>query len=191
MSSRTRAHHFAAISVLVLMSFSPSSFADRDPNGDCETRSQTFATELATVHALSQCYATLSAKEDREYFAAILQAADGFVFVVGAGTHHKDQISLRIGRLQGETFVALWHTHGAKGPNREFFSPTDTALVKQVGVPFYLVDPNGDLHVFRPGDPLRAPPKDRTTGRAPFGAAMGTVLAANMSASVPLVLGDR
>ena len=189
MSSRIRAHCFAAVSVLVLMPFSPSSFADRDP--DCETRSRTFGTELAAVHALSQCYATLSAKEDREYFAAIIQSADGFVFIVGAGIHHKDQISLRIGRLSGETFVALWHTHGARGPNREFFSPTDTALVKQVGVPFYLMDPNGDLHVLRPGDPLRAPPKDRTSGHAPFGAAMGTVLAANMNASVPLALVDR
>jgi hypothetical protein len=119
-----------------------------------------------------------SAKEDREYFAAILRAADGFVFVVGAGEKGVDRFSLRFGRLGGETFVAIWHTHGAQGRHRELFSPADTALVAQMGVPFYLTDPYGSLRLFRPGDRAHVFKDRNSTTRPPYGAAAGTALLA-------------
>ena len=78
----------------------------------------------------------------------ILRNSDGFVFVVEAGRHGIDEVSLRFTPLRGEVFVALWHTHGARGLHRELFSPTDTALVKRMRVPFYLTDPKGVLRVF-------------------------------------------
>ena len=192
MSNRIRARYLAATSVLALLLVSPSSFAERDATPSCETRSRTFATELATVYALSTCYAARSADEDREYFAAIMRAADGFVFVVGAGNQGADRVSLRIKRLKGEAFVALWHTHGAHGLHRELFSPTDTALVEQMRVPFYLADPYGSVRVFRPGDDARAFKDRRSTQRPPRGAAEGTALPADIDAAVPsLALRDR
>jgi hypothetical protein len=161
------------------------SFADRGTSFGCDSRERTFATELAILHALSTCYAERSANEDREYFAAILRRAGGYVFVVDAGGHGVDQVSLRFTPLDGEVFIALWHTHGAGGVHREFFSPTDTALARQLRVPFYLTDPKGALRVFRPGDRMRAPPRGRSTVRPPFGAAIGTVLATNFDAALP------
>jgi hypothetical protein len=181
--SLTSAGCLTAAYVFALLFFSPSSFADRDTDSGCTSRDRSFATELATLHALSACYAAHSADEDREYFAAILRNPDGFVFVVDAGRHGVDEVSLRFTPLRGEVFVALWHTHGARGLNRELFSPTDTALVKRMRVPFYLTDPKGVLRVFRPGDRVRAPRRDRSTVRAPSGAATGTVLAANILAA--------
>jgi hypothetical protein len=179
-SSRTRVRCLAASSILVFLLAAPAAFADRDATPDCETRAHTYSSELAAIHALTTCYTVRSANEDREYFAAILRGADGFVFVVVVGHQHTDEVSLRFDRLPGEAFVALWHTHGADGVNRELFSPTDTALVKQVGVPFYLTDPKGRLRVFRPGDKLHAPPRGRSTVRPPLGAATGTMLVANI-----------
>lgn len=180
MSNRTSAGRLASASVVALLLLCPLAFADRDAKPDCMSRERTFVTELDILQALSTCYAARSADEDREYFAAILRTAAGYVFVVDPGMHGVDEVSLRFTPLAGETFVALWHTHGAGGLHRDFFSPTDTALVKQLRVPFYLTDPKGRLRVFRPGDHMRAPPRDRSTLRPPFGAAMGTVLAANL-----------
>ena len=180
MSSRRRARCLAASSIVSLLVFAPSALADRDTTPGCETRGHTYSSEIAAIHALATCYATRSADEDREYFAAILRGTEGFVFVVGVGHQHTDEVSLRFDRLPGEAFVALWHTHGRDGVNRELFSPTDTALVKQVGVPFYLTDPKGRLRVFRPGDKLHAPPRGRSTVRPPLGAATGTILVANI-----------
>lgn len=179
MSSLTHVGRLTAASMLVLLSVSPLSLADPIAS-DCESRNQTFATELAILQALSSCYAARSAEEDREYFAAILRVAEGFVFVVDAGRHGVDQVSLRFTPGNGETFIAMWHTHGAQGLHRNFFSPTDTALVKRTCVPFYLTDPSGRLRVFRPGDPVRSPPRDRSKLRAPMGAAVGTVLIADV-----------
>jgi hypothetical protein len=180
----------AALVTLLFFCCHPS-FADRGTPPGCGSRERTFATELEILHALSTCYAERSADEDREYFAAILRRADGWVFVVDVGGRGVDQVSLRFTPLDGEVFVALWHTHGAGGVHRDFFSPTDTSLVQQLRVPFYLTDPKGRLRVFRPGDRMRAPPRDRSTVRAPFGAATGTVLAANfVSSTPPLALRD-
>jgi hypothetical protein len=192
-SKRSCARRLAAISVLALPPFTPYCFADRDANLGCETRSRTFATQLDAVYALSTCYAERSVDEDREYFAAILRTADGYLFVVGAGSLGVDQVSLRFERRAGETFVAAWHTHGAHGPYRELFSPTDTALVKRVGVPFYLTDPNGNVRVFRPGDYARVPKDRLTMRRPPSGAAAGTLLASKFdaSASAPESASDR
>ena len=173
MSSRIRVR-LALICVLVLPPIAPSASA-----GSCESRGQPYETERATVHALAACYAARSADEDREYFAAIFRMPDGFVFAVGVGGQHQDLVTLRFDRLEGETLVALWHTHGAGGVHRNLFSPTDTALVRQVGVPFYLTDPTGRLRVFRPGDRPRAP-LNRTSARPPVGSAMGSVLVANI-----------
>lgn len=178
MSSLSHVGYRAVASILVLVLVSARSFAEPAPP-DCESRNRTFATELAILQTLSTCYATRSADEDREYFAAILRAADGFVFVVDAGRHGVDEVSLRFTPKHGEVFVALWHTHGAQGLLRDFFSPTDTALVKRLCVPFYLTSPSGDLRVFRPGDPVRSPPRNRATVRPPTGAAVGTVLVAD------------
>ena len=92
-----------------------------------------------------------SIREDTEFVGAVLQKADGtYEFTQGNGKPGQDKVSFRIRRPEGAEIVALWHTHGGHGPTRAVFSPTDAQLVRQTGLPFYLITPDGEVRVLRP-----------------------------------------
>ena len=108
--------------------------------------------EAAVRHAAMQ-YLECSAQEDREYMGGVLEHAGTFFYSVGRGRRGADKVTVRINIPAGARLVALWHTHGAQHWNRRYFSKIDTDLVERLRLPFYLADPTGNLHVFRPGDP--------------------------------------
>lgn len=88
---------------------------------------------------------------DREYVGGIFQHADGsFGFSYGRGHSGQDQVRFRVQVHAGTEIVGFWHTHGAHGPGRTLFSPVDAELVRQTGLPFYLITPAGEIRVLRP-----------------------------------------
>jgi hypothetical protein len=90
---------------------------------------------------------------DREHVGAVLQSADGrFRFTHGIAPANQDRVSFRIRLAEDLALVGFWHTHGKQGQGRELFSPDDAALVRESGLPFYLIDPGGNLRVLRPID---------------------------------------
>ncbi len=113
-----------------------------------------YRSELDAVFAAGNFYNPASIQEDREFIGAILQHKNEhyFRYTVAAGDIHKNRISAEITIPKGYKIIAFWHTHGAGSGSRHFFSPTDTALVRQWQKPFYLIDSSGVLKIFRPGD---------------------------------------
>jgi len=94
-----------------------------------------------------------SRRFDREHVGAVLRAPDGRIrFTHGVGRPGQDRVSFRT-RFSGDfELLGFWHTHGAHGDHRELFSPDDAALVRETGLPFYLIDPGGAMRVLRPED---------------------------------------
>ena len=127
----------------------------------------------------------VSIERDTEFVGAVLRAEDGsYEFTQGRGLPGQDRVTFRIQRPSDTEIVGLWHTHGAHGPTRSVFSPTDAELVRQTGLPFYLITPDGEVRVLRPeyltrsfrgsrlkGSMARLPrgshPGERVTGRSP------------------------
>jgi hypothetical protein len=114
-----------------------------------------FESELQAVQHASNLYNPASVREDREYMGVIFRhsAHVGFLFgyTVGAGEAGHDTVSVRARIPPGSEIVAFWHTHGAGHWTRQYFSPTDTRLARDWGVPFYMAAADGQLRVYRPG----------------------------------------
>ncbi len=116
-------------------------------DGDYNIESQAFPRIRAALDVLSKSYHQRSIREDREYMAVILEENGVYRVTVQAGSPGKDEMSMKIGRKKGQTLVALWHTHGARGSGREHYSATDSRTVLTTGVPVYLTTPRGKLKV--------------------------------------------
>ena len=112
----------------------------------------TFSSQLTAVRAAANQYNPLSIAQDREFIGAILQHNGGYRYTVGQGMSGEDTVSVRIALPRGAKVVAFWHTHGAAGHARKYFSAVDTALVNSWKKPFYMADAAGVLRVFTPGD---------------------------------------
>ena len=105
----------------------------------------------AGLDRLKEQFLDLSVREDTEFVGAVLRTAEGtYEFTQGHGKPGRDRVSFRIQRPADAEIVGLWHTHGAHGPTRAVFSPTDAELVRQTGLPFYLITPAGEIRVLRP-----------------------------------------
>ena len=144
-------------------------------------RAETLETGL---DRLKEQFLDLSIRQDTEFVGAVLRRADGtYAFTQGRGKPGQDKVSFRIQRGADTEIVGLWHTHGEQGPTRAVFSPTDAKLVRQTGLPFYLITPEGEVRVLRPhhverphsrarlqGTMARLPrgshPGERVTGRS-------------------------
>lgn len=100
---------------------------------------------------LKEQFLDLSIQQDREFVGAVLRRADGtYAFTHGQGKPGQNKVSFRIQRGVDTRIIGLWHTHGDYGPARAVFSPTDAELVRQTGLPFYLITPEGEIRVLRP-----------------------------------------
>ena len=67
-------------------------------------------------------------------------------------THVVTSATFAIGVPTGYRIAAFWHTHGAAGPMRDWFSPDDIELVATTGYDFYLITPSGALRVLSRAD---------------------------------------
>jgi hypothetical protein len=143
---------------------------------DCGLEQERFNTELDAVKALSSCYLARSVQEDREFIAVLFETEDGIKVRISDGEKRTGTASISFPRSLRDDLVALWHTHGAPAPGRNLFSPQDTAIAHQLGVPFYLSDPQGVIRVYQPeGEPPRSRPRlsGNSRLRAPVGSAHG------------------
>jgi hypothetical protein len=117
---------------------------------------------------------------DREHVGGVLQGPDGeFRFTHGVAPVNRDRVRFRIPVPDDHELIAFWHTHGAPGHHRELFSPDDAALVRETGLPFFLIDPAGTLRVLHPDAPHRmaaAGWAPRSRLRPPVGSARGAVV---------------
>lgn len=105
----------------------------------------------AGLNRVKDQFLDASIREDAEYVGAVLRDPAGSItFTQGNGEPGQDRVTFRIQRPSDTELVGLWHTHGAHGPTRAVFSPTDAALVRQTGLPFYLITPQGEIRVLRP-----------------------------------------
>ncbi|ALO45959.1 DUF4329 domain-containing protein [Pseudohongiella spirulinae] len=113
-----------------------------------------FESELQAVQHASNLYNPASVREDREFMGVIFRRAAhaGFLFgyTVGAGQSGQDTVTVRARIPQGSEIVAFWHTHGAEHWTRQYFSPEDTELAREWGLPFYMAAADGHLRVYRP-----------------------------------------
>ena len=79
-----------------------------------------------------------------QLIAGLMDPTGGSIEVAGQPIHTlhgagRDEFRLRIHDRQ--RLVALWHTHGAPGYLREYFSPQDAQLVRKLQRPLYLLQP--------------------------------------------------
>ena len=133
-------------------------------SADCECERYDSVEEA--VRNAAESYLSSSVREDLEYMGGVLRlSSDGtFVYSVGKGKKGQDKVSVRIVVPQGSELVALWHTHGAGDWSRSYFSEIDTGLVESTGLPLYLADPAGTIHVYAPGDPTLTALQSRRMG---------------------------
>lgn len=80
----------------------------------------------------------------------------------GRGCRGVDRFALRVTELHGA--VALWHTHGSAGPLRSYFSTSDAGLVRDTGLPLYLITAAGQIRVLTTKAVRKAPKKLRRFG---------------------------
>ncbi|MCZ6870193.1 MAG: DUF4329 domain-containing protein [Gammaproteobacteria bacterium] len=146
-------------------------------DGSCPAATDPAVSIEDAVVSMSRCYLDISVREDREYIGAVLSVEAGYTFVVQKGEIGRGNARLRVSVPKGQRVVALWHTHGAPGPARQFFSPTDTKRAARMNLPFYLTDPTGAIRVYRPGD-VRNGVEKRTGSRMQVvpGSALGTLV---------------
>jgi hypothetical protein len=120
-------------------------------------RERTFPTVVATVDAMAREHLAASVRADREYVGAVLQDGEGrYWAAVGVGCAGQDTVTFAIGVPAGLRVSAFWHTHGAAGPLRDWFSPDDVELVASTGYDFYLIRPSGALRVLSLADVQRS-----------------------------------
>jgi hypothetical protein len=101
-----------------------------------------------------QRFLPTSVAEDREHLGGIFTSTGPepvFVYSVARNARGRDELRARLHTPAGFRLAAIWHTHGAAGHGREWFSPRDTRMAETLGVPVYLATPEGEVRVFHPG----------------------------------------
>ncbi len=151
---------------------------------------QRFGSVTDTLEAMASMYLARSQRADREYVGGVLHDGAGrYWATVGAGCPGQDTVTFAVNVPVGDRLVGFWHTHGAAGQFREFFSPDDVALVRGTGAAFYLITARGELRVLRPED-LPAEGSRMRTRRldgAPPGASAGRLVTRVAERSAMLV----
>lgn len=103
-----------------------------------------FDTLFAAVEAAACTALPNSTQEDREHVGALLRMSDGrYGYLTGAGLSGVDRVRFSVRVPANSEVVALWHTHGAAGVDRDLFSLVDLDLVREVRVPLLLVTADG------------------------------------------------
>ncbi|MEQ8859171.1 MAG: DUF4329 domain-containing protein [Pseudomonadales bacterium] len=110
-----------------------------------------FASELSALHRVAAEVGPDSVQNDVEYAGALYRVDDAYRINLGRGCPGEDTFTIRLPVPRGHSLIAFWHTHGTDGAMRSWFSPEDFELVAAHRRPFYLITPDGELRVLRPG----------------------------------------
>ena len=110
--------------------------------------SERFASVAAAVATTASATLESSVREDREWVGGVLRDASG-AYRITAGRACTGQAKVTFSVPFGPRLevVACWHTLGADGLARDWFSRDDANLVARTGKDFYLVTPRGELKV--------------------------------------------
>ena len=109
---------------------------------------QMFATVGAVLEHAQRTFARRSARENTEYFGAIVLDEHGVRASAYKGCRGRDGFSLRVPRRL--PLVAVWHTHGSWSEAHRYFSMEDAELVRQIDRPLYLLTADGEIRVLEP-----------------------------------------
>jgi hypothetical protein len=134
----------AILTALMLTSWAAASYEER------AVHRGVYASVDVAVKSLSKCFHRRSRHEDTEYTASLVSDGTRVHVTVEASEPGLDVGWMRIRLREGESLVALWHTHGAHGFGREQFSAGDVALARRLGIPVYLTNPQGQLARYDP-----------------------------------------
>ena len=128
--------------------------------------------------AASNRYNPDSVRKNREHVGAIVSCGNSTFYTHGKGRSGVTPVRFSIVVPKGCALQALWHTHGGRGRQREFFSASDTETAAKLGVPFYLANYKGELRVFDPAEPeaLRSKAVALRKPGTPSGAASGRII---------------
>ena len=123
--------------------------------GACEARrladlQPVFADVSEALAAAQTRFSWESARLDVEFVGGIVRTPAGLLVSAYRGCSGRDEFRLRM--ADTERLVALWHTHGAPGRLRSYFSETDGELVRRLGKPLYLLSGVHAAKVLRPQD---------------------------------------
>ena len=130
-------------------------------------QNQSYSSQLAAVEAAGRQFLGDSIENDVEHVGAILQKPDGSLLLTqGRSQPGIDGVVFTVRRPTSTTIVGYWHTHGAPGSQREYFSAADAKTVAKSGLPFYLITPKGQIKVLRPAAHSVRTVQRRSPGRA-------------------------
>ncbi len=121
-----------------------------------------FSTVAQTLTYAQGAYAELSARYDVEYVGEIRRTSRGFSTVAYKGCRNHD--SFRLDVRDRPSLVALWHTHGAPGRLRGYFSTQDAQVVRSLGRPMYLLSTTSTQRVLLPSDVAKPSLRLRAAG---------------------------
>lgn len=158
--------------------FLPTESWAGDKRDRCHPPDMRYESVEHAVRALSHCYLRRSVRANREYAAGLISDGDAIVAVVSRGRYRRDQVQLKLKLRPGQSLVALWHVHGANGPERALFSPSDSGLVTRFQIPVYLTDPTGFIRRLDPYNIGQSKPQyNRATAlRPPPGSFTGDII---------------
>lgn len=120
--------------------------------GDTSYSTAEYDTPEDAAAAASGIFNPYSIEQDREVGGGIIRQPNGkYRYTYTLGNQRQGTVSMRIGKRPDEELVAMWHTHGAQGSFRQYFSPRDLQTATETGVPMYMTDHNGALRYVKPG----------------------------------------
>lgn len=119
--------------------------------------SEEFDTPDEAAAWASSVFNPMSIEDDREVGGVIIRHPKTGKYYINYNVGKKGggQVKITARKPKDHELVGLWHSHGAKGRERHLFSPGDARSVKQLGVPFYMVDSKGALRILRRRDAMR------------------------------------
>ena len=112
-----------------------------------------FPSIASAVAATASETLAASLREDREWVGGVLRdPTGGYRVTSGHACSGQATVTFSVPVTAPFELVAFWHTHGADGFERDWFSRDDARLVARTGKDFYLVTPRGELKVLTPHD---------------------------------------
>lgn len=125
-----------------------------DPNKHTSYSTAEYDTAEEAAAAASSIFNPMSVKYDQEIGGGIIRNPETgkYRFTYTMGTKARGNVQMVIRKKPSEELVAMWHTHGGEGHQRDIFSAHDEKAVQSIGVPFYMANHKGALKILTPKD---------------------------------------
>lgn len=146
-----------------------------------------FESEIGAVTAASRRFNPDSVATNREHVGGIVHCRDrSYFYTHGVGKVGQAPVRFSILIPDNCVLTALWHTHGARGKHREFFSVADTMSAEALGKPIFMANHLGELRVYRPGVRYLDLPTPKSIVRLRKGISAGKLINKRIGEDIPL-----